>query len=125
MLDKNRIIALKEAGYSYKEIASELGIPVGSVKSVISRASTEIKMEIDTPKCKNCGCEITLVKGKRKREFCSDKCRRMYWLNHLEKRVCKFCNNTFIPNSKSNQVFCSKECYLKSRNNGGVSNECK
>ena len=125
MLDKDIIIALKEKGYSYKEIASELGIPIGSIKSVISRASREIKMEIDTPKCKNCGQKIISVKGKRKKVFCCDKCRTSYWLKHLKERNCKFCNKPFIPNSKSKQIFCSKECYLKSRNNGGAFNETR
>ena len=123
MLDKEKVIELKRKGKSYKEIANELGVPVGSIKSTLSRITKVVELKKESPKCKNCGCEINLVKGKKKREFCSNKCRTQYWLKHQKERKCKCCSNLFTPNSRSNQFFCSRECYLKYVKNGGGSNE--
>ena len=119
MLDKDKVIELKRKGKSYKEIANELGVPVGSIKSTLSRMTKVVELKKQSLKCKNCGCEINLVKGKKKREFCSDKCRMNFWLANREERKCKKCGKSFIPKSKKSQVFCSIECFKVFRKNGG------
>ena len=123
MLDKNIIIDLKKSGCSYKEIAEKLGVSVGSVKSIISRYSKTIELEKESYKCKYCGNPLIQIKGKKKKEFCSDKCRRQFWLIHQSERRCKCCNSIFTPRSKASQFFCSRECYLKYVKNGGGSDE--
>jgi endogenous inhibitor of DNA gyrase (YacG/DUF329 family) len=34
--------------------------------------------------CKQCGIEIRLIKGKKKKQFCSDRCRWDWWNNHIK-----------------------------------------
>jgi endogenous inhibitor of DNA gyrase (YacG/DUF329 family) len=34
--------------------------------------------------CLKCGIEIKSIKGKKKRRFCSDRCRWDWWNNHIK-----------------------------------------
>lgn len=124
MLDKKTIIDLKKSGCSYKEIAEKLGISVGSVKSIISRYSKTIELEKESYKCKYCGNPLVQTKSKKKKEFCSDKCRKQYWKQkNFCKRECLICHKIFTPSYSDEQKYCSKACYLKRSVNGGGSDE--
>lgn len=86
----NEIIKLKSDGIKITEIAERLNIPVGTVKSKLFRLKTKEPVEINEPslyrdinnKCKMCGREITVVVGKKKRQFCCDYCRVKFWRKH-------------------------------------------
>ena len=69
------------------------------------------------------GCSIT--KGKyRPKKFCSDKCRMAWWNAHQDQVtrnahysfVCAQCGENFTVYGNASRKFCSRACYLTSRN---------
>lgn len=92
----DEIFNLRKEGLTYKEIAEELKMPVGTVKSYLSRCKVRPKEHIEeervvevptnniieppttnnTNKCLCCGEKLT---GNRNKKFCSDYCRLRYW----------------------------------------------
>ena len=75
---KTRVTELKKAGYGFVKIANTLSISVKEVKAI----SKEIdEVELLNGNCKNCDIKITSVKGKKIKQFCSDRCRWDYWNN--------------------------------------------
>lgn len=39
--------------------------------------------------CLKCGIEIKSIKGKKKKRFCSDRCRWDWWNNHIKEEKLK------------------------------------
>ena len=110
---KNQIFKLRREGKSYTEIADLTGVSIGSVKSIISRHSREISQG---SYCKECGTEIKLTEGKKKKEFCSAACRKKHWKAHHFKEVtCKVCGTKFKVDDSSKQIYCSHKCYITDR----------
>jgi len=72
------VIELKKAGYGFVKIAKTLSISVKEVR-VICKAIDEV--EILNGNCKNCNTNITSLKGKKIKQFCSDRCKWDYWNN--------------------------------------------
>jgi orotate phosphoribosyltransferase-like protein len=66
---------LRDKGYGYKKIANELDLKVDTVRYACLRMEEESLVGF----CKNCGLEMKSVKGKKKKIFCSDKCRWQWW----------------------------------------------
>lgn len=65
MVKKEVIVDMKNKGMSYTEIARELGIPIGTVKSIVKRAKASKKVEESY--CLECGASIkSLPKHKKK-----------------------------------------------------------
>lgn len=122
--EKRRILELRDMGYGYQRIANELGITVGSVRNYCSKMGSR-------GLCKECGKELKLVPGKKKKVFCSDKCRFIWWNKHrgelkhkvMNKVTCKCCGTEFISFTNSKRTYCSVECYNKIRCKDGGSNE--
>ena len=75
MTNKDIIKTLSQKGYGYKKIAKELNISVGSVRNALIETS-------EAPVCKNCGCKLKFIEGKKKKVFCSNSCRYAYWNKH-------------------------------------------
>lgn len=76
-------------GIGYKQIASTLVLPLGSVKSYCKRnglvgigavvaMNNEVSVWLGLI-CKNCGRRLRHTAGKRRKVFCSDKCRKEHW----------------------------------------------
>ncbi len=87
---KRKIIELRKEGYGYKKIANKLNMTVSAVRYVVTRI--EDKDLIGS--CKNCGSETRSIKGKKKKTFCSDKCRWNWWNNkRLESNKLKVKDN--------------------------------
>jgi len=77
MNDKNkRINELRDLGYGYKKIAKELSITPSAVRHACSKLEEESLLK---GHCKNCGIEMLSIRGKKKKTFCSDKCRWQWW----------------------------------------------
>ena len=114
--EKLKIVELKEKGYGYKAISKELNISIGTITSYFNRL-TKIQ------NCKNCAIKLKQTSGHRKRIFCSEKCRREWWKNHLNERnlkayyecKCLKCGKTFITYGNKNRKYCSWNCYSNFR----------
>ncbi len=74
---KREVTRLKKAGYGFVKIANTLSISVKDVRAICK----EIDVELLNGNCKNCNANITSVKGKKIKQFCSNRCRWDYWNN--------------------------------------------
>jgi DNA-binding NarL/FixJ family response regulator len=75
MLNEQRqtIEDLRLLGRSFAEIAAQTGVSVNTVKSYCRRISAK------TDFCKHCGKPLKYTDGKKKKQFCDDKCRTKWW----------------------------------------------
>ena len=109
---KHEIEKMRADGCSLKTISENLSISLGTIKSYLSRKDA-------TQHCEQCG-KIIQEKNKKKR-FCSDRCRMIWWREHREEsakttsQVCPICEQTFITYPSKQQVYCSKQCAGKAR----------
>lgn len=125
-MQKDAILALRQQGRSYKEIAGHLVLSPNTVKSVCRRGgATTPKPEMSTlVTCKNCGAPLLQNTGGRKRAFCSDKCRYAWWNRSRRKQpyrlTCYHCSKEFISYGNRKRKFCGRECYILSRYGEGL-----
>jgi len=125
--EKNKIVELKKLGYGYKKIAKELDLSLSIVRYACSKINED---DLLIGSCENCGLKIKSIKGKKKKRFCSDKCRWKWWnknQNQVDKKafythVCTWCNNEFTVYGNNHRVYCSHDCYIKSKTSKGVVN---
>ncbi|MDX9695587.1 MAG: hypothetical protein RBT49_07325 [Bacteroidales bacterium] len=78
---EEEIIQLRQAGYGYKRIARTLKVRIAEVR----RICDENDAARLSGQCKQCHISITSIKGKKRKQFCSDRCRWDYW-NSYNKR---------------------------------------
>ena len=118
--EKSKIYQLKKEGYGYKKIASELGISVSSVQSFLKRNPIDIDL-LGT--CKRCGMTIQSIKGKKRKQFCCDRCRWDWWNSHIKEvnkkafytLTCKHCGKEFTAYGNQKRVYCCHDCYIKDK----------
>lgn len=126
---KYEICKLRNEGLGYTKIAKEVRISVNTVKSFFHRNRNKepmIKNKDIVGYCENCGKAVIQVKGRKKKRFCSDKCRNEWWNNHKDMVnhraiydfTCKYCGKKFSAYGNSNRKFCSHSCYIKDRFGG-------
>ena len=124
---KIKVNELRQEGYGYKRIAKELSITIGTVRYVCLELET-------TGNCKNCNTKIKSTKGKKKKLFCSDKCRLQWWNKNPKKidkkayytHQCKQCKKEFTAYGNNKRIYCSQKCYIEhKRLKGDVENETK
>lgn len=133
--EKIKIKQMREAGLGYMKISKELNINLSTVKSFCKRKLNgnpdAIIEEPDNSHCLNCGKELEEKFTPRKRKFCSDECRRLYWNSHRElvKRktgrtvTCQHCHKDFVNYEKRERKYCSIACYMEERfRNGKIHN---
>lgn len=127
--EKTRIIHLREQGMGIFEISKRLDLSVNTVKSFCQRKGIKPKNKrISTDKCKYCGNEIILTPYKRRREFCNDTCRMLWWAKKRKDKpnqlgrdhTCAFCGQDF--KSHQRRKYCSHVCYIKARFGGSNEN---
>lgn len=133
---KTRIAGLRAKGMGYGKIAQELGVPVNTIKSYCRRnslggnASVEVPVKAlsgETSYCENCGKEIHQIAKQKKKRFCCDKCRNLWWNAHLDqvkrkavyKYKCPHCGTEFEVYGNSLRKYCCHECYVADRFGGG------
>ncbi len=112
---------LRNKGYGYKSIASQLNLPIPTVTSFCRRNELSAKDNINS--CKNCGAKLIQTPGHRQKTFCSEKCWRTWWKNNLERHKltlfkendCNTCKKTFISYSNKVRKYCSFDCYKKAK----------
>ena len=112
---KDLIVAYREEGLTYREIADKTGATEQFCRTVCSRANR--KHKADTPAtglCRFCGKQLPRTDGARKKQFCSDECRTAY--HNREKmrkgyiRTCEHCGIAFVSFGYPKKRFCSREC---------------
>lgn len=124
-IQKQDTLTLRSQGLGYKAIAKKLGVSHDSVRSYLKTKDAQKKIVLLPPKpdgitCPFCGTTFEKSKYNRKKLFCSDKCRRKYWLKYGRTYICTECSKSFNPTHK-NQKYCSLECYITHRfYHGGV-----
>ena len=79
---KTRIKQLRSEGYGYKRIAKTLDLTLSVVRYAVNKMSDEDLLE---GRCEQCGIKIKSIKGKKRKRFCSDRCRWDWW-NSIKKR---------------------------------------
>ena len=113
-----QILQLKQQGYGSKKIANELNMSINTVKSFLKRNLTK-KEDV----CLNCGVPIEQTEHRKKKKFCSDKCRLTWWnvhKNQLSKKseipvVCSFCGKKFMSYPSKKRKYCSRSCSITAR----------
>jgi len=72
---RKRIKQLRSEGYGYKRIAKSLQLTVSAVRYACQKLHDEELMG----HCKHCGVAIKSLRGKKRKQFCCDRCRWDYW----------------------------------------------
>lgn len=88
---KTRIKQLRSEGYGYKRIAKTLALTLSVVRYAVTKMSDEDLFE---GRCEKCGIKIKSIKGKKKKRFCSDRCRWDWWNNHIKETKHKSKSNS-------------------------------
>ena len=130
---KNTIRQMRGRGLQYRAIANSLGFTYNTVKSFCYRGNLTAtdspgdEVQDDQTHCKNCGKMLRHNPGRRKKFYCSDKCRYIWW-NKLRKyspakRIyrlnCFGCGIEFDTSNK-NRRYCGRDCYIQSRHGEGL-----
>lgn len=136
---KNQLIQLRAAGNGYGTIAQSLGISPNTVKSFCRRNVVRMKVPVESPVlpsgertfCENCGREIRQIAKQKKKRFCCDACRNKWWNSHLDRvkrkavydYKCPHCGMVFHVYGDKRRKYCSRQCYIADRFQGGGSDE--
>lgn len=120
--EKEEIKIYRNNGMSYFEISKKLGISINTIKSYCLRNGIKVN-NLNKSLCRFCGKEINQELGRKKKKFCSDKCRGLWWKEHSElinkktnyECTCIQCGKTYISYGNSNRKYCCHDCYIKSR----------
>ena len=125
--EREEILHLRFEGMSYTQISDKLRISRNTVKSICQRMGIQpaevIGENHDADHCKLCGAALVQnVTGKRK-QFCSDLCRRTWWKQHQDNRSlksatkakCAFCGRDFEDYEKNHRKYCCHDCYIRDR----------
>lgn len=125
--ERDEIQRLRFEGMSYTQISDKLRISRNTVKSICQRMGIQPAETAgenhDADHCKRCGTVLVqLATGKRK-QFCSDPCRRVWWQQHQDNRSlksavkakCVFCGRGFEYYEKNHRKYCCHVCYIHAR----------
>lgn len=118
-LQKREIQTMRLGGASYGEIAVSMNISISTVKSHLRRSKT-------TSVCECCGKEVTQVKGRKHKRFCSDACRFKWWSEHrcemhqstVRMVICPSCGKNFSVYGNPKRKYCCHACYIADRFGG-------
>lgn len=131
-VQKKQIALYRNQGLSYTAISNIMEISINSIKTYCKRnglggvRAYEKSNSINVCACDNCGLPVVQNPGRKKKRFCSDKCRNAWWNSHQEQVnkkanyecVCTYCNKTFISYGNKKRKYCSHECYIEDRFGG-------
>ena len=117
--EKAMVLQLRKQGLSISKIANQLNLSANTVKSFCSRNK-------DLQLCMYCGIGIQQPEKVRRKKFCSDKCRMLWWKKHYSeinrKAIysfkCENCGFEFQAYGNNHRKYCSRKCYVVSRFGG-------
>lgn len=126
---KEQIATLRSQGYGYKKIAQIMELSNNTVKSFCKRNNISAPI-VTTRKegcCPQCGKEIVQSSKTKKRRFCSDACRKLWWKEHpnlssetaVYSFICAECRIHFTAYGNRNRKFCCHDCYVQHRVKAG------
>lgn len=130
--EKQQIAIYRNQGLSYTAISNKMAISVNSIKTYCKRnglggvRAFEKTNGMEVCACENCGATVVQNPGRKKKRFCSDKCRNAWWNAHQDEVnkkanyecVCAHCGKSFISYGNKNRKYCSHECYIEDRFGG-------
>ena len=133
MTDKQKqtVRSMRQRGIPYSAIADAVGLSPNTVKSFCRRENVTVMQNSladefrDT--CAYCEKLLSHSPGRRKKRFCSDKCRSDWWNKNRQwarKRVyhllCNCCGTEFISYGNKKRKYCGRDCYIQSRYGEGL-----
>ena len=113
---RESIILLRQQGESFTEIGKALSLSPNTVKSICRRGGikAEAVPDLDPDRCKNCGEPLPQIPGKKRKTFCSARCRTAWWNKTRSRRpyrlACHCCGREFISFGNRKKNYCSQEC---------------
>ena len=122
--EKQEVLDLRLHGCGYRDIAELLKLPPNTVKSYLFRHPvTEEELERARNTCRQCGVPIEQLPHRRRKQFCSDKCRMAWWNAHQERvqrrawysLTCGQCGREFRSYGNDHRKFCCRDCYAAYR----------
>lgn len=113
MQQKEMIVAMRNAGMSYTDIARFAGVTETNARNIYSRAIRKTTVNSEGT-CRFCGLPLTYTDGAKKKQFCSDKC-RFSWHNQQSMkrpyiRTCEQCGVEFVSIGYPKKRYCSRNC---------------
>ena len=134
-IQAKQIREFRMKGAGYKAIASVLGLSRDVVRNYCISHNLDgyapevaLNMQEDNQNDDNCPfCKKIIKQPKmgRKRKFCSEKCRRLWWAEHPEavnkneaafyKITCVYCGKEFVVYGNKKRKYCCHECYVHDR----------
>ena len=116
--EQRTVLKLLSGGAGYKKIATQLGLPVNTVKSFCRRQNGGTEQV-----CANCGAALVQTPHHKAKRFCSDRCRMAWWNAHQDQvnrkavyvLTCKYCGKEFESYGNRKRVYCSRGCYDAAR----------
>ena len=130
--EKQQIAIYRNRGLSYTAISRMMEISVNSIKTYCKRnglggvRAFEKTNGAEVCACENCGTPVMQNPGRKKKRFCSDKCRNAWWnadQDEVNKKanydcVCEHCKKPFVSYGNKHRKYCSHECYIEDRFGG-------
>lgn len=115
---KAKIYELRSNGLGYKRIAKQLALNQSTVKAFLHKLG-------ETPGgiCPVCGKALNSIPHKKRKKYCSDKCRMKWWAMHREGRsngpifhyTCPTCGKPFTAYGNAHRTYCSRACFQLGR----------
>ena len=134
--EKEVVLSLRQQQYSFSAIAETTGLPLGTIKSFLSRVGgkKESPSPASTPRvtlnhtcCRHCGAPLDQTQRGKSKSFCTDRCRMAFWNEHRDlsrrasahRQICEVCGHAFYTYGGR---YCSRACYGQARSRkAGVS----
>ena len=130
--EKDAVLSLRQQQYSFSAIAETTGLPLGTIKSFLSRfgdkkESTAPAVMINHTCCRHCGAPLDQTQRGKSKTFCNDRCRMAFWNEHRDlsrrasahRQICEVCGRAFYTYGGR---YCSRACYGQARSRkAGVS----
>lgn len=98
---------------------------MNTIQKSVKSSSVADRLASDVYSCPQCGKHVK-QRTRRKKRFCSDRCRMKYWNSHSElisRRAyytitCQNCGTVFRCYGNAHRKFCSRACYDAYRKRG-------
>ena len=122
--EKDAVLSLRQQHYSFSAIAQTTGLPLGTIKSFLSRVGGKkanpspavAPLTLNHNCCRQCGAPLEQTEHGKSRTFCNDRCLAAFWNEHRDlsrrasahQQTCEVCGCTFYTYQGR---YCSRACY--------------